>query len=124
MMRLQLLKELSDRILRLVRPHPIRVAINGVDCAGKTTLADELVAPLENRGIPTIRASIDRFHNPRAYRYRRGRESPEGYYYDSFDYNAVKSFLLDPLGPNGDLNYRPAMFDGRTDSLDLKQARL
>lgn len=115
MTRSELLDELSDRILKLDSPHPIRVAINGVDAAGKTTLADELVSPLEDRGAKVIRASVDSFLRPRECRYRRGRESPEGYYYDAFDYVGVKSYLLDPLGPEGDLNYRSEMFDGHND---------
>lgn len=59
--------------------HPVRVAIDGVDAAGKTTLADELVAPLRRRGRSVVRASADDFHNPRALRYRAGRDSPEVY---------------------------------------------
>lgn len=94
----------------------MRVAIDGVDGAGKTTLADELVRPLRERGRPVLRASIDRFHNPRAVRYRRGPTSPEGYYRDSFDYQALTSVLLEPLGPGGDLRCRTAVFDFRTDS--------
>lgn len=107
------------------RPHPIRVAIDGVDAAGKTTLADELVDPIEARGRPAIRASIDGFHRPRMERYRRGPDSPRGYYYDSFDYAAVRATLLDPLGPGGDRRYRRAAFDWRTDrpvELPLRRA--
>jgi hypothetical protein len=40
----------------------VRVAIDGVDGVGKTTLADELVAPLQLLGRDVIRASIDGFH--------------------------------------------------------------
>src|SRR5687768_8892138 len=79
-----LLEALADRIAAVVRPHPLRVAIDGVDGVGKTTLANELVDPLRRRGRPVIRASIDGFHNPRSVRYRLGRSSPEGYYKDSF----------------------------------------
>jgi len=50
------------------------------------TLADVLAAPLARLGRPVIRASIDGFHNPGAIRYARGKFSPEGYYFDSFDY--------------------------------------
>jgi len=114
--RLALLEALADRIASVVRPHPVRVAIDGVDGVGKTTLANELVEPLRHRGRPVIRASIDGFHNPRRFRYRTGRNSPEGYYRDSFDHGAVIDSLLRPLGPGGSLSYRPAVFDYRTDS--------
>jgi uridine kinase len=44
-----------------------------------------------------MNASIDRWHLPRAVRFRRGGESPEGYYRDSFDYVALKDRLLVPF---------------------------
>jgi uridine kinase len=108
--------ELARRIARVKRPHPLRVAIDGVDAAGKTTLADELVEPLTHLGRPVIRASIDGFHNPRAIRYARGESSGEGYFRDSFDHTALMAVLLRPLGPDGDRRYRRGVFDFRTDS--------
>jgi uridine kinase len=96
-------------------PHPTRVAVDGVDGAGKTVLADELAQALRARGRTCIRASIDGFHHPRADRHRRGRSSSNGYYLDSFDLRAVRSVLLEPLGPGGSLRYRRAVFDHRAD---------
>ena len=116
MKRLALLAQLADQIASLTRPHPVRVAIDGVDAAGKTTLADELVEPVQTRGRTVIRASVDGFHNPRDVRYKRGYSSPRGYYLDSFDYQALRSALLEPLGPRGKLYYRTAVFDYRADS--------
>jgi len=116
MERSALLELLVESIACVTRPHPVRVAIDGVDGVGKTTLANELVDPLRHRGVPVIRASIDGFHNPRVVRYRLGRSSPEGYFRDSFNYEAVAGVLLDPLGPGGSLRYRRAVFDYRTDS--------
>ena len=114
--RLQLIERLADLIVGQDSSHPLRVAIDGVDAAGKTRLADELVEPILRRNRPVIRASIDGFHNPREIRYRRGKNSPEGYYYDSFDYEAIQLFLLSPLGPDGDRRYKTAKFDFRTES--------
>ena len=93
----------------------LRVAIDGVDGAGKTTLADRLGQVLEAGGHRIIRSSIDGFHNPRAVRYVRGKDSPEGFYRDSFDVAALKRELLDPLGPRGSGRFRRAVFDHRTD---------
>jgi uridine kinase len=93
----------------------VRVGIDGVDGAGKTYFADELAARLNASGRPTIRASIDGFHNPKAIRYRRGRGSPEGFFHDSYDYGQLKAVLLDPLGPGGTGRYRTAVFDHRAD---------
>jgi len=107
---------LAERIVSVSRPHPARIAIDGVDGAGKTTLANELVQPILKRGRIVIRASVDGFHNPRAIRYKLGRTSPEGYFRDSFNYEALTTKLLGPLGPGGSQFYCPAVFDYRTDS--------
>jgi uridine kinase len=116
MERSDLLVELTRRIAAVERPHPVRVAVDGVDAAGKTTLADELAESLRRASRPAIRASIDGFHNPREVRRRRGADSPEGYYRDSFDYHALKLLLLVPLGPGGNRIYRTSAFYFRTDS--------
>jgi uridine kinase len=87
------------------------VAIDGVDGAGKSTFADRL-APLVDR--PVVRASIDDFHHPRAIRYRRGRESPEGFYLDSYDLGKLTSWLLDPFAA-GDA-FRRRAFDHVADT--------
>jgi uridine kinase len=110
------INQLADCIVAVRRSHPIRVAIDGVDAAGKTILADELALVIQARGRPTIRATIDGFLRPRAERLLRGPDSPEGYYYDSFDYDALLAALLQPLGPDGDRHYRRAVFDYRRDT--------
>jgi uridine kinase len=109
------LEQLTAAIAALKFDHPTRVAIDGVDGSGKTTLADELVEPIRRAGREVVRASVDGFHNPRSVRYGRGPDSPEGYFLDSFDYSALKRVLLDPLGPTGDRRFRTAMFDYRVD---------
>ena len=111
-----MLGELARAIDATERGHPIRVAIDGVGASGKTVLADGLADSLVGLGRTVIRASIDGFHRPRAVRYARGSTSPEGYLDDSFDYNAVRSCLLVPLGPGGNLRYRTAVFDFRSES--------
>lgn len=106
-----MLAAIADRILETERPHPVRVAIDGPDAAGKTTLADELAARLRAAGRPVIRASVDDFERPRAERYRRGRDAAEGYRLDAFDHPALVRLLLDPLGPGGDRRYRTTALD-------------
>lgn len=115
-MRAELIDQLADYLIARTPPHPVRVAIDGVDAAGKTTLADELARPIEARGRPVIRASIDGFHRPRADRYQRGPDSAEGYYEDSFDHAALTDALLRPLGPDGDRRYRTRAFDLHADA--------
>jgi len=115
MTRTEMLEQLAKSITAVRLDHPTRVAIDGVDGSGKTTLADELVEPIRRAGREVIRASVDGFHQPRAVRYTRGPDSPEGYFLDSFDYGALKRELLDPLGPKGDGGFRTAVFDYRAD---------
>lgn len=106
-----ILAQLVNLISAIDRPHPIRVAIDGVDASGKTTLADELAPLIEKCGRPVIRASVDGFHNPREVRYQRGVDSPAGYYHDAFNYAALQRDLLIPLGPDGKRKYRRAAFN-------------
>ena len=116
MKRSELLKELVSRIIQIEQPHPLRVAIDGPDAAGKTTLARELSEPIQAHGRPVIRASIDGFHNPARIRHRRGAASPEGYYHDSFNYQALTASLITPLGPGGTRQYVSVVFNHRADS--------
>lgn len=93
----------------------VRVGIDGVDGAGKTTFAAALGAALELRGRPVIRVSADDFHRARADRYRRGRYSPLGFWLDAFDYARLRADVLVPLGPGGDRRFRPAAHDLASD---------
>ena len=43
MTREQALRQLAGMVVSRIHPHPLRVAIDGIDAACKTTLADELV---------------------------------------------------------------------------------
>jgi uridine kinase len=123
--RQQVLTELAHQIVRLSPHRIIRVAIDGVDGAGKTTFANELADAIRLLRRSVIRASVDGFHNPRAVRYERGRYSPEGYFESSYNYAALKQYLLDPLSPGGCRRYRAAVFDHVTDmpvALDEREA--
>jgi uridine kinase len=70
-----------------------RVAVDGVDAAGKTTLAVELAA-----SVPATHVSLDDFLRPAEERYRLGAESPDGYYRDSFDLDAFRRTVLGAPG--------------------------
>jgi uridine kinase len=113
--RKKVIKQLADAISHLKRPYPVRVGIDGVDGAGKTRLADDLAIALSGTKRNVIRISIDFFHRPAAERYRQGRYSPQGYYEDNFNYQAVLSDVLEPLGPGGELQYRTASHNFQTD---------
>lgn len=111
-----ILNTVAEQILELPQTRVARVAIDGVDGAGKTYFADELAATLKPSGRPVIRASADSFHNPRTVRYRLGKDSPEGFFENFSNYLELKLFLLDPLSPGGSGIYRVAAFAHRTDS--------
>jgi uridine kinase len=115
MERIQLLHSLAEMILRVESDHPVRVAIDGVDAAGKTIMADQLADIIQNRERQIIRASVDDFHNPQHIRRKRGDLSPQGFYHDSFNYPELIKGLLEPLSPTGDRRYRTAVFDLQQD---------
>ncbi|MGC5019318.1 uridylate kinase [Micromonospora sp. DT47] len=90
----------------------VLVGVDGPDVAGKTTLADQLARALD---VPTLRASIDGFHQSRELRYQRGELSAEGYYRDSFDHQALLSECLRPFG-EGVARVQIARYDHKTDA--------
>ena len=104
-----LLQDIARSVLRVPKRDIVRIAIDGVDGAGKTVFADELARALEATGGKVIRASIDGFHNSASIRYRRGRASPEGFFADSYNYEQLRAALLDPLSPGGTRRYRTAV---------------
>jgi uridine kinase len=109
LIRISLLELIATEIAHLARTHVTFVGVDGVDGSGKTMFADELGGFIKS--VPVIRASVDGFHNPRAVRYARGRTSPEGFFEDSYNYELMKTSLLDPLGAGGSLEYCDRAFD-------------
>lgn len=88
----QLLDDVADMVPTFPAPQCVRVAVDGVGD----------------------------FHHRRAARHRRGRDSPEGFWLDSYDYEALVHNVLEPFGLGGSRRYRPAVHDLRTDEvLDL-----
>jgi uridine kinase len=86
-----------------------RFAVDGIDCAGKSTLADALASLLH-----ADRLSIDDFLRPAAERYRRGELSPEGYYRDSHDFGRFRAAVGgagEPLVADGVFLQRPELDD-------------
>ncbi|MEU5671809.1 uridine kinase [Micromonospora sp. NPDC047753] len=119
--RRQLLDHVADLVPTFPAPRCVRVAVDGVDGVGKSTFAGELAVLLSDRGRPVVHVAADDFHHRRAVRHRRGRDSPEGFWLDSYDYEALVHNVLEPFGPGGSRCYRPAAHDLRTDEiLDLE----
>jgi uridine kinase len=106
-------QHVAEAILALPADRVRRVAVDGVDGAGKTHFADAVRGELNVRGAKVIRVSTDGFLNPPRTRHRRGRDSPEGFYRDSFDYGRMVRLLLDPLSPGGNREYIREVYDVR-----------
>ncbi len=81
----------------------LRVAVDGMTAAGKTSFGHELAAALRAGGRPTLRASFDDFKNPwrEALELGYDRLSGEGYYRNAYDFRSARELLLEPAGPNG-----------------------
>ena len=89
--------DVVDRVGELIDAQDqarVLVAVDGSDAAGKTTFADRLTKAVR---APTVRVSVDSFLRPRHLRYQRGELSPEGYYLDSFDDDALLERCLRPF---------------------------
>jgi uridine kinase len=112
----EFVSRLAEAVLSVAATHPLRVAVDGPPASGKTTLADELAVVLRAQGRAVIRASIDDFLVHRALRYRRGRYSAEGCYYDAHDCVTLCRVLLDPLGPGGDRRFQHTAVETDTSS--------
>jgi hypothetical protein len=111
-----------QRLLRNSRTTPWRLrwrfenVVRHARIPTSDSVQDELVRPVRSLRREVIRASVDGFHNPREIRYQKGSASPEGFFLNSYNYDALRDLLIDPLGPGGSLNYRTTAFDWRTDS--------
>jgi uridine kinase len=114
--RAAVLDELAAALAAIERGHPVRVGIDGIDAAGKTTLADELAPLVDSRGRPVLRVSVDDFHRPREARYRRGELSPEA---STSTRSTTRRFAAScsiHSAPNGDRRVRTRAWDHRVDA--------
>ena len=109
--RAHIVQRLADLLGAVERPHPVRVAIDGRSGAGKSILGDELAALLRPLR-PVIRASVDDFYGLWLDKRNRRSLSAEAFYTDAYDYPALRSLLLAPLGLGGSRRYRSRWHDG------------
>lgn len=111
-----MLDALAGRFIDARPGHPLRVGVDGVCGAGKSTFADELCTCIGALGGTAIRLDSDGFHNTRAIRYRHGRDSARGYYDNAYDFDALASRVLVPLG-SGSHTYATKVHDLETDEV-------
>ncbi|MET8352328.1 MULTISPECIES: uridine kinase [unclassified Micromonospora] len=98
--RTALVDELTDRILA-IGPGRLRVGVDGLTAAGKTSLGHELAQRVAATGRQVLRASLDDFKRPWSDRHRYDRTSGPGYHRNAFDLPAIRALLLEPAGPAG-----------------------
>lgn len=116
MSRQELIEYLAKQISEKKKSEqPLFACIEGIDTSGKSTLCVVLADYLTSQGYSVIKASIDDFHYPSEKRYRLGSKSPKGYYRETFDYDSLKKYLIEPL-KSGVLEYRTASYDLKTES--------
>jgi uridine kinase len=119
-----ILLPIVDAVFATRRPHPLRIGIDGFCASGKTTLADALAAEIRLAGRGVIRASADDFQNPAETRWQLGPRSPEGFVRYQIDFSALRSLLLEPLGPNGSLGFRTSSYDVHASRPNLSVERV
>jgi len=97
-----LIADVAARVAGLA-PGRLRVAIDGLTCAGKTSFGHELAEAVRELGRATARASLDDFKNPWPEAREQGydRLSGEGYYRNAYDFGSATGLLLAPAGPGG-----------------------
>ncbi|MHB8959645.1 MAG: nucleoside/nucleotide kinase family protein [Candidatus Limnocylindrales bacterium] len=114
--RAEVLGRLAASMAALAPGRRIVVAIDGVDGAGKTVLARELVE-LIRPTRPVARVSLDGFHRPSADRYARGRTAAT-FYEDSYNLEAVVGRLVRPFRDG--LAHAVTVFDVEADRPDVR----
>lgn len=70
---------------------------------------------MQSQNQQTILCSVDNFHSPQEVRYRRGKDSAQGFYLDSYDYTQLKNHLLEPF-KQGQGKYLEGIYDVSTES--------
>ena len=102
MARSEVISRVANTLVQISPQHSLRVAIDGITAVGKMTFADKLAedvrAPVGDRAFE-FQWKI--FANPVRCASAWGRYSVEGYYENAYDYGALRSELLHPLGADG-----------------------
>ena len=121
--RQKLIAKIAENIVAQTKEGVYKVGIDGVDGAGKTYFGDELTQELKRYDIPLLRSSTDFFHNPRKVRYRLGKQSPEGFFLNSFNYAKMKALLLDSVSEgSGQICYE-RYFNHRTNQVEMSSPK-
>ena len=75
------------------------VAIDGIGASGKSSFAAQIVTLIRSR--PVVMLHADDYFNPSAIRHARGRQSPDGFWRDAYNYEALIHWALRPVKETG-----------------------
>lgn len=83
--------------------HNYVIGISGIDCSGKSTIADRLADELRAAGRTVVRLSTDSFHLPRAVRNANINQAM-AYYMETIDFQHLISEVIIPIRRDGNLS--------------------
>jgi len=91
------------------------IGIDGVDGSGKSSFAAALAQCFPGRQVIVVH--LDEFLNPAATRHRQGKSSPEGFWLDTYNYDAFTRDVIRPLRVGGNGLYRNSSYDSQSDAI-------
>lgn len=112
--RRDLVTSLADEILQQHGRGRVIVAVDGVEGAGTSPFAAELVERLQRRGHAAFHARLDDFQRSRA-RQALGGATAIGRYRYTYDYSALHRALIDPFLMGGSTGFVAAHHDASRD---------
>ena len=102
-------------VLREDLARGVTVGISGVDCSGKSTLAEAVRDRLAERGLPVFLLEGDELTRPTSERHADPDEG-RGYYRDSFDYDCVFEQILPAVRSSSPRTLRVKVTDWERDA--------
>jgi hypothetical protein len=111
----KLVDELADRIAVTMPDRRLRVAVDGTEAADPDRFAADLVDPLRSRGRDARHVRSTDFLLPASIRFEMGRTNPESFYQRWLDGAGLRREVLDRVGPDGDGQMLPNLWDALTD---------
>ncbi|QEO13390.1 hypothetical protein FLP10_02385 [Agromyces intestinalis] len=114
--RVTYLRGLAEEILARYGRGRMIVAIDGPVQSGKSALADDLAAVLEERDHAVFRARMEDFHRSRAAQAEFGADTPERYWRYGFDESALRRSLVEPFRLAGSAAFVTRVFDPARDA--------
>jgi len=99
------------------------IAINGVDTAGKTSMAKQIAKQYHQSRQDAVVIHLDDFHRPKKQRYA-GSNDADNYFYRSFNYPLLLERILVPLHDHQVVDVTLPILDPVTDQYDREKSYL